>query len=39
MNSHEIDRRDWRRSERFDVPLALTIGVAMVLAAALASFV
>jgi hypothetical protein len=38
MNS-QIDRGDWRRAERFDVPLSLTIAVAMVLVAALASFV
>jgi hypothetical protein len=39
MTPQHLDRREWRRIERFDLPLSLTIAAAMILAAALASFV
>jgi hypothetical protein len=39
MKPQQMDRCDWRRTERFDLSLSLAIGIAVVVAAALASFV
>jgi hypothetical protein len=34
-----IDRYDWRRAERFDPSVLLTVGIGIIIAAALASLV
>jgi hypothetical protein len=39
MKSQPIDRCEWRRAERFDLSLSVAIGLAMIVAAGLASFV
>jgi hypothetical protein len=36
MNRHIVDRYDWRRSDRFDPSVLVTISIGIVVAAALA---